>query len=362
MKYFPVVCFLPVFWFAGLVLAAQVEPTSYKNWKCLKMSNSTTEVYIAPEIGGRIIQYVYMGHPFLWVNRTLEGKVFPVSENNRLENWKNYGGDKGWPAPQGWEGPNQWPGPGDDIMDGPCQAELVQKSGDYAQVRLTSSGQGGYAGIQFITELTLFENSSRLYFRTTMKNVSRKETNWAVWRVTQMDFSGPKPLTWNDKACLVIPLNPKSVWPEKFKVMFGLAESKNWQPDYQNMKMIVRYMNIAGKIGLDTMNGWAAMVDENSGFSFVQRFETFPRASYSDSSSFYVWVAGRGEYIHKRKLFTEPDNPNGRFVEMEIVGPQIKLKPGEGYSLNTSWEAIKGKLTAVPKLEEGYLPPPRPIK
>jgi len=351
---------LMIFFISGVVMAARVEEVNYKGWKCLKLSNADTEVYLAPEIGGRIIQYTFQGHPFLWVNKAFEGKVFPISENNKLENWKSYGGDKVWPAPQGWDGPTQWPGPGDEILDAPFKAEILKDSGEAVQVRMTSSGKGGYSRLQFITELTLFDNSSRVYFKTTMKNVSKKEADWGIWRVTQMDFSGPPPLTYNDQACLIIPLNPKSIWPEKFHPMFGLAESWNWQPDYEKMQMKVKYMNIVGKIGIDSYNGWAAFVDKKSGYTYVQRYETFPGMTYPDNSTFYVWVAGKGEFIHKHKFYTladNPDNPDGRFIEMEIVGPRIKLNPGESYSLYSSWEAVKGDLKSVPRLEAGYLAP-----
>jgi len=361
MKNFLFLCAFSLFFVSGAVLAAQVEEVNYKGWKCLKLSNKNTEVYVAPEIGGRIIQYVYMGRPFFWVNKQYEGKVFPISENNKLENWKSYGGDKVWPAPQGWDGPGQWPGPGDDVMDAPWKAEILSKDGPSVSVKLSSLDKGGYSGVQFIREITLNDDTSRIYLKTTMKNVIKKETEWGIWTVSQMDFSGAGPGNINDKAYLVIPLNPKSIWPEKYHPMFGLAESWNWQPDYKKNQMIVKYMNIVGKIGLDTMNGWAAMVDEKNGFTFIQRFETFPGAKYPDNSTYYVWVAGKGEFIHKHKFYTlqdNPDNPDSRFVEMEIVGPRIKLKPGETCSINSSYEAVKGKLGDVPKLSDGFIPAP----
>jgi hypothetical protein len=70
-------------------------------------------------------------------------------------------------------------------------------------------------------------------------------------------------------------------------------------------------------------------------------------------------VAGKGEYIHKHKFYTlqdNPDNPDSRFVEMEIVGPRIKLKPGESCSISSSYEAVKGKLSEVPQLKQGFIP------
>jgi hypothetical protein len=349
------------FFVSGVAISAQIDEVNYKGWKCLRMKNADTEVYIAPEIGGRIIQYTYQGHPFLWVNKPLEGKVYPIEENNKLENWKSYGGDKVWPAPQGWDGPSQWPGPGDEIFDSPYKAEIIKKSGDYVKIKLTSLDKGGYSGVQFIREVTLFDNSSRVYFKTTMKNVSKKETNWGIWAITQTDFSGNYP-KWNDQAYIAIPMNPKSIWPEKFKVMFGLAESWNWQPDYENMLLKVKYMDIVGKIGIDSYDGWAALVDGKSGYSYVQRWETFPGAPYPDKSTFYAWVGGKGEFIHKHVLHLltdNPENPDSRFIEMEILGPQAKLKPGESISLLSSWEAVKGDLGAVKDLKKGYIASPK---
>ena len=42
--------------------------------------------------------------------------------------------------------------------------------------------------------------------------------------------------------------------------------------------------------------------------------------------------------------------------EMEILSPQVTLKPGESYSIPTSWEAHQGRLEDVSELERGYSP------
>jgi hypothetical protein len=339
---------------------AQVEENvNYQGWKCVKLSNQTTEVWIAPAIGGRIIQYAFRGHPFLWTNPELAGKVFPVEENAYMEIWKNYGGDKIWPAPQGWDTQEQWPGPGDVVIEAPYTYEVLKAKGKEVKVRITGSAAGGYAGVQFSREFTLRDGSSRLYLLTTMKNVSDRAVSWGIWSVTQMDFRAKNEKTWNDRARIIIPLNLKSRWPEGFHVMFGQAASFNWKPDYDKRWMVVTYENLVGKIGLDASAGWAVLEDRAANMTFVQRFPYFPGQKYPDDSSFEVWVAGKGEFIHKHALRVAPDDPKGRLIEMEILSPQVTLPPGESYSFPTSWEAHPGRLEQVKDLGKGYDPLPQ---
>jgi hypothetical protein len=330
------------------------EKVSYKGWVCLKMSNQNTEVYIAPEIGGRIIQYKYQGHEFLWTNPDLHGKVYPPEQNSSLETWKNYGGDKIWPAPQGWDTKDQWPGPGDVVIEAPYSYEILAAKGREVKVRISGSDKGGWAGVQFIREFTLRDESSRLDLLTTMKNVTTKPVRWGIWSVTQMDLRAQNEKTYNDQVTLYIPMNPRSIYPAGYNVMFGLAKSFNWKPDYNKIMMKVKYENIVGKIGIDTAAGWAAMVDEKNDLTFVQRFPCFQDMPYPDNASFEVWVAGKGYYIHKHKLLYAENDPKSRLIEMEILSPLVKLKPGESYSFPSSWEAHQGPLKKVPDLKKGY--------
>ena len=351
-----VACFA-VLLLAASVRAAQVEENvSYEGWNCVKLSNATTEVWIAPAIGGRIIQYAYRGHPFLWTNPDLAGKVFPVEENSSMEIWKNYGGDKIWPAPQGWDTKEQWPGPGDVVIEAPYTYEVLQAQGPEVQVRITGSAGGGWAGVQFRRELKLRDGSSRLDLQTSMQNVSDRAVSWGIWSVTQMDFRAKNEKTWNDQARIVIPLNPQSRWPEQYHVMFGQGASFNWKPDYITGRITVTYENLVGKIGLDASAGWAALEDRSAKMTYVQRFPYFPGQPYPDDASFEVWVAGKGEFIHQHALRVAPDDPKSRLIEMEILSPQVTLQPGESYSIPTSWEAHRGRLEDVPDLNRGYYP------
>jgi hypothetical protein len=336
----------------GAVIEEGVE---FNGWSCVVMKNDTTRVVVAPELNGRIIQYSVDGNDWLWVNKDLAGKVYPPEENDRMEIWKNYGGDKLWPAPQGWDTKEQWPGPGDAVITLPHTYKITKKEGDEVSLILTGSDKGGYAGVQFIRELTLRDGSNRLDQKITMKNVSDRTVSWGIWEVSQMDFSdkGAKKgdNDWNEEAFLALPMNPKSKWPEKFQIMFGLASSFNWQPDYDNEILYVRYMNFVGKIVMDISDGWAAMVDPQSGYTYVQRFPYQKRVEYPDNGNFESWVAGKGEFVHKNKRLLAEDDPKGRLIEMEVQGPKVTLKPGESTDLEVSWEVYKGGLDSVPEMK-----------
>ncbi len=329
------------------------EDVEYNGWKCVLLKNETTEVLVAPQLNGRIIQYKVDGNEWLWVNRSLAGKVFAPEENDCMERWKNYGGDKLWPAPQGWSGPDLWPGPGDSAITAPHKYEILKKEGPEVSIKLVGGDSGGYAGVQLSRVITLRDGSNRLELESFMKNVSDREVSWGIWSVTQMDFSDKSQKVgendWSEKAYLAVPMNPTSIWPEKYHVMFGLASSFNWQPDYERELLIVRYMNFVGKGVMDVSAGWAAMVDPQSGYTYVQRFPYDPKAVYPDRGNFEMWVAGKGEFVHKNERRYAEDDPSGRLMEMEILGPKVTLKPGEETSLKTSWEVYKGGLEAVPE-------------
>ncbi len=343
--------------FSTAAFSAKVEEgVDYMGWKCVRLSNQNTQVYLAPELGGRIIQYVVDGHSFLWVNESLAGQVVPLEKNLNMETWTNYGGDKIWPAPQGWYDKQHWPGPGDEVIDAAFSYEVLKGKGSTVKVRMTGSEAGGYTGVQFVREFELRDDSTRLDLTTTMNNVSKREVSWGIWSVTQMDWSDKdSPKKYNEQAKLVIPMNPDSIWPERYKVMFGLASSFNWQPDYETGLLTVTFENLVGKLGMDNNAGWLAMVDEKSGYTYVQRFPYFPGETYPDKSSVEVWVAGAGQFIHDKKLRIAADDPKGRLIEMEILGPQKTLAPGESTSISTSWEAHKGGLSSVPDLDKGYV-------
>jgi hypothetical protein len=75
--------------------SCRVEQIGYQGWQAQQVSNAWVKLIFVPQNGGRLMQVIFDGHPFLFVNRRYAGKYFPPSSTE----WFNYGGDKvEWPG------------------------------------------------------------------------------------------------------------------------------------------------------------------------------------------------------------------------------------------------------------------------
>jgi hypothetical protein len=314
------------------------------------MRNGETSVLIAPELGGRILQYSYRGHEFLYVNSSLAGQVYSAKPQDiGTWQWKNYGGDKVWPAPQGWNGKQEWPGPDKMIEDQvPFVANILESSGPSVRVDLEGPRMENYSGLQFTRSLVLEDGHSRLNITSTMKNVSEELKNWSLWAVTQLRASDNVGRA-RQGLQVIAPLNPASCFPKGFHILFGQANHPGFKVDPDRGLFIADYCDMVGKAGLDTNAGWAALVDKEANLSFVQRFAYNAAATYPDRTSFTVWFNAKGSIVVAGETFTLEENPEKtpRYLEMEILSPLVRLLPGESYSFATSWQAISGGLSEV---------------
>ena len=324
----------------------KVEEVDYRGWNALKMSNALVELYVVPDIGGRVIQFIFDGHEYLFVNDSLTGKVLPYKEGE----WNNYGGDKLWPAPQGWDGPHQWPGPGDPVLDsGRFTFEILQPEGKRASVRLTSPPDKERSGIQFSRIIALKSGEPKVFFENTMTNVSDHTVSWGVWSVTQIDAANPDGEGYNDQLDFYCALNPRSIYPKKYCVLYGLVNNFAWLPDYKRNLFRGHYNYLVGKVGVDSPGGWLASVDSKTGYVLVQRFSYFRGRKYPDDSSVEFWINGAGSFIAAKTLTeSQPDPEKTPYLfEMEILSPLVTLRPRESYTFETEWKAVKG---AFPEL------------
>src|SRR5437879_13840220 len=73
-------------------------------WEAQQVSNPLVKLIFVPQNGGRLMQVIFDGHPFLFVNPRYAGKHFPPSNSE----WFNYGGDKLWVLPEGSQDEQHW--------------------------------------------------------------------------------------------------------------------------------------------------------------------------------------------------------------------------------------------------------------
>ena len=200
------------------------------------------------------------------------------------------------PRPQLWMG--RWSGE----ITGPRSA------------RLTSVKDEG-TGVQLVRDFVLSESGSGLECTQTIRNVSKRMTEWCHWSRTFALGNG---------VC-VIPLSTTSRFPNHY-VMYENGKTLNFIPEDPHIHRRGDYLVISGvprkpKLGMDSAVGWFAYLMKND-LMFVKRYKTWPDRVYNEVASLTIsiWY------------------PEDRCVELEPIGPQERLKPGESASFTEEWE------------------------
>jgi hypothetical protein len=166
--------------------SCRVEATNYKGWQAQQVSNPWVKLIFVPQNGGRLMQVIFDGHPFLFVNREYEGKYLPPSEHQ----WFNYGGDKLWVLPEGNDDEQHWVGNSDVLDDGPFAFKVLSQ-GQRCEVSLTGPADPR-TGLQFTRTVILGADSSRIGFHALITNATGHPIEWSVQSVSQYDTADAK--------------------------------------------------------------------------------------------------------------------------------------------------------------------------
>src|SRR5215471_16959880 len=129
---------------APKVQDCRIEAVDYKGWPAQRISNQWVQLIVVPQNGGRLMQFTFAGHSYLFVNPKHVGKYFPPSSSH----WFNYGGDKLWLLPEGNDDEQHWPGNSDVLDDGPFTFRRVSE-GQHCEIELTGPADV-QTGIQFV--------------------------------------------------------------------------------------------------------------------------------------------------------------------------------------------------------------------
>lgn len=319
------------------------ENRKYKGWQAIYLNNGIVTLAVVPDIGGRVIAYNLGNYPFFFVDSELAGKLFSYEENlgdGTMAAWKNYGGDKTWPAPQGWDNECQWHGPPDPILDsGRYQVKQVKRFDNAVQVQMVSPPDLR-TGIQITRQITLLQRGSRVILDLSFTNISKRQIRWSIWDVTQLraerlhlDGSlGP------ETECVVTaPLNSRSRFPKGFNVMDGDNNNPQWGIDNQNRLFVGKYMWEIGKVGIDSPKGWIAFTNCAQGYAFAAQYTYFPEKEYPDQgATVECWTTGRGTVAN----LNYENNPI-YLMEIEVLSPLYTFRPGETRSFQITWGSCR---------------------
>src|ERR1700686_1244327 len=206
----------------------KIQSTTYEGWPAQQLSNQWLKLIIVPQLGGRVMQVTFAGHPYLFVNPQLKGKHFPPLTPADKPTWYNYGGDKIWPMPEGTQDDQHWPGPISDALDDGEYAFRILSQGSRCSVRLEGPPEPK-TGLQYTRDIGIDSNSPEISFHAVMKNISTRDIRWSVQSVTQYDTAAPKdPKDFNRDFWAFTPVHPQSAYLDGFHVRSGLADDPSF--------------------------------------------------------------------------------------------------------------------------------------
>lgn len=316
----------------------RVEAIDYKGWHAQQLSNRWVKAVVVPQNGGRLMQVTFAGHAYLFVNPKFAGKYLPPSSSE----WFNYGGDKLWLLPEGNNDEQHWAGNSDILDDGPFTFRKISE-GQRCEIELTGPSDP-QTGIQFTRTIRLDADSPRIGFHASMKNITGHALEWSMQSVSQYDTSLPgsagleHDAPMNHDFWTFTPANRSSSYLNRYHVRFGPAENPAVSVRADGL-FTVHYVHMAAELWLDSTEGWLAVVDGNSQYAMVERFQYEDTKPYPGKASVIFWTNGPEARLNKEGTLSLSTNPDASpyYLEAEINSPLCRLRPGESCTMETEW-------------------------
>jgi hypothetical protein len=311
----------------------RVEPIDYMGWHAQQLANQWVQLIFIPQNGGRLIQFSFAGHPYLFVNPEYAGKYFPPTPGK----WFNYGGDKIWLLPEGNDDEQHWAGDSDLIDDGQF---TFQKSSDgqRCQVELTGPPDPR-TGVRISRTIHLEAGSPQVLFRARMKNITGHRLEWSMQSVSQYDTSASRAQTSiNPDFWGFAPANASSNYLNRYHVRFGPAENPAATVRDDGL-FAVHYSHMAAELWLDSIGGWLAVLDNSTQYAMVERMQVDERKPYPGKASIIFWTNGPQLHLNSQREPTVSGGEDGNpyYMEAELNSPLCQLNPDESCDFETRW-------------------------
>ncbi|HMI50128.1 MAG TPA: DUF4380 domain-containing protein [Candidatus Saccharimonadales bacterium] len=328
----------------------KIQAVNFEGWQAQEISNAWVKLTIVPQLGGRLMQVTFAGHPYLFVNEKLKGKYIPPSDPSAKGRWFNYGGDKIWPMPEGSGDDQHWPGPIADVLDDGEYKFTAISENSVCAGRLEGPADP-VTGLQYTREIRLPSDSPQISFHAVMKNASRYPIRWSMQSVSQYNTSDASDrTTFNRDFWAFAPANPQSAYLGGFHVRAGLADDPSFSVEDGLFKL--HWMYLQNEVWIDSVGDWIAVVDGQSQFAMIERFRFYPAAEYPGKASVIFYKNGPALEMDEKGIpFIKTANPEDamHYMEAELNSPMVRLAPGESYAMDTEWlpTRLSRNVTAV---------------
>ena len=338
-------CLLAVSAAAGA--ACTVHPVEYEGWQAQQMANEWVQLTFVPQLGGRLLQVSFNGHPYLFVNPVYKGKY--ISPAEAAGRWINYGGDKIWPLPEGNDDEQDWQGASTPLDDG-NYAFSVLSQGAKCTVRLEGPPDPP-TGLQYTREISIGSDSPQISFHAITRNFTGHSITWSVQSVSQYNLADAKdPTQYNHDFWAITPLNPHSAYLLGYHVRDGLANDPSF--DVKDGLFRLNWKYLENEVWLDSTAGWIALVDGATQYAMVERNKIIPGGDYPSKATTIFYKNGPTLELDKKGMpFLPPLNieRDPYYMEAELNSPMEVLGPGESYAFDTNWfpSRLSGELSTV---------------
>ena len=279
----------------------KVEKVEYGGWKNnLRLSNGTVELVATLDVGPRIIRYGFVGG-----ENVLKEYADQLGKSGEKE-WQIRGGHRLWHAPEAQ--PRTYY---------PDNAPVEFKELGRGAVRLIAPPETLY-GIQKEIDIKLDATGTKVTLTHRLKNIGSWPVELAPWALSVMAPGG----------IAIIPLPKKvshgeSLLPSQSLVLWSYTDLKD-----PRLSLGTKYITLrqdekshATKIGLWHSEGWVGYL--RGGLLFVKRFDRQSHQHYPDFGCNF-------------ETFTNED-----MLEVESLGPMIRLEPGSSVEHREVWELHK---------------------
>jgi hypothetical protein len=198
--------------------SCQIHAVVFDGWQAQEVANEWVKLTFVPQLGGRLMQVSFNGHPYLFVNQAYKGKY--ISPAEAAGRWINYGGDKIWPLPEGNEDEQHWTGASTPLDDGAYAFSILSQN-NRCTVRLEGPSDPP-TGLQYTREISIGSDSPEIFFHMITRNITGHSIAWSVQSVSQYDLSDASdPDQYNHDFWAFAPLNPHSSYLNGYHVRDG---------------------------------------------------------------------------------------------------------------------------------------------
>lgn len=298
----------------SLTAAVKIDKVGYDGWpNCYRISNGEVEVILTSDVGPRIMRYAFVGG-----GRNVFAEFKDDLGKTNEATWKARGGHRLWMGPESI--------PDTYALDN----QIVDVSVEGSVVTATQAVEPE-TGLQKVIEIRMAESGSKveLTHRLIMRGQqSRELAPWALSMMAPGGIAVHGLPTRGSHDEFLLPTNPLTMWA------YTDFTDKRWILMHKYIGLRQDPTNKSPqKAGSFNENTWAAYLLGDT--LFIKRTKADKSAKYPDFGSSY-------------EMFV-----SDAFLEIETLGPLVRLSPGQKVEHVETWTLHKG--VSLPKIDDANL-------